>query len=228
MRKLLLTCCLTAFCACNAMAQDAYDLLFDNSTTDNPTMVDSMLIKDFQLDNPVINTIMSRRSIRSYIDKPVEHEKLAAIVKCGINAPSGSNRQPWQIRVVENQELLAQVNEVFKKEFARQILRDRNFKNMFRNAPNIILICTPANGGGEIDAGMLGQNIMLAAQSIGLGTCCLGGIVRFIQTNPKIEFFREALCIPIDYKINYIIAVGYPDETPEAKPRDPSKVVFID
>ena len=68
MRKLLLTCCLTAFCACNAMAQDAYDLLFDNSTTDNPTMVDSMLIKDFQLDNPVINTIMSRRSIRSYID----------------------------------------------------------------------------------------------------------------------------------------------------------------
>ena len=122
MRKLLLTCCLTAFCACNAMAQDAYDLLFDNSTTDNPTMVDSMLIKDFQLDNPVINTIMSRRSIRSYIDKPVEHEKLAAIVKCGINAPSGSNRQPWQIRVVENQELLAQVNEVFKKEFARQIL----------------------------------------------------------------------------------------------------------
>ena len=152
MRKLLLTCCLTAFCACNAMAQDAYDLLFDNSTTDNPTMVDSMLIKDFQLDNPVINTIMSRRSIRSYIDKPVEHEKLAAIVKCGINAPSGSNRQPWQIRVVENQELLAQVNEVFKKEFARQILRDRNFKNMFRNAPNIILICTPANGGGEIDS----------------------------------------------------------------------------
>jgi nitroreductase len=52
--------------------------------------------------------------------------------------------------------------------------------------------------------------------------------VRFIQTNPKIEFFREALGIPIDYKINYIIAVGYPDETPEAKPRDPSKVVFID
>ena len=75
---------------------------------------------------------------------------------------------------------------------------------------------------------MLGQNIMLAAQSIGLGTCCLGGIVRFIQSDPKTEIFREALGIPIDYKINYILAVGYPDETPEAKPRDSSKVMFID
>jgi nitroreductase len=130
--------------------------------------------------------------------------------------------------VVENQELLAQVNEVFKKEFARQILRDRNFKNMFRNAPNIILICTPANGGGEIDAGMLGQNIMLAAHSLGLGTCCLGGVVRFVSSNPKTEFFRDELNIPADYKINYIIAIGYPDESPEAKPRDESKVLFIE
>ena len=130
--------------------------------------------------------------------------------------------------MVENQELLAQVNDVFKQQNAKQVARDKGFKNLFRNAPNIILVCTPAKGGGEIDAGMLGQNIMLAAQSIGLGTCCLGGIVRFIQSDPKTEFFREALGIPIDYKINYILAVGYPDETPEAKPRDSSKVMFID
>ena len=119
-------------------------------------------------------------------------------------------------------------NDVFKQQNAKQVARDKGFKNLFRNAPNIILVCTPAKGGGEIDAGMLGQNIMLAAQSIGLGTCCLGGIVRFIQSDPKTEFFREALGIPIDYKINYILAVGYPDETAEAKPRDPSKVMFIE
>ena len=46
-------------------------------------------------ENEVINTIMARRSIRKYLDKPVEHEKLEVIVKCGINAPSGVNRQPW-------------------------------------------------------------------------------------------------------------------------------------
>ena len=111
--------------------------------------------------------------------------------------------------MVENQELLAQVNDVFKQQNAKQVARDKGFKNLFRNAPNIILVCTPAKGGGEIDAGMLGQNIMLAAQSIGLGTCCLGGIVRFIQSDPKTEFFREALGIPIDYKINYILALSH-------------------
>ena len=228
MKKLFMTCCLTAICACNAMAQEFNDNLFNESIMEDSILVDSMIVDEFPLDNPVTQAIMARRSIRKYLDKPVEHEKLAFLAECGINAPSGSNRQPWFLCVVENQELLAEVNKVFKTINAKQIARDKSFKNMFRNAPNIILVCTPANGGGEIDAGMLGQNIMLAAQSIGLGTCCLGGIVRFIQTNPKIEFFREALCIPIDYKINYIIAVGYPDETPEAKPRDPSKVVFID
>ena len=212
MKKLFLVCCLAAFCTCNAMAQETVD----------STMVDSTAIEALPLDNPVTQAIMARR------DKPVEHEKLAYLVECGINAPSGSNRQPWVLRVVENQELLAQVNDVFKQQNAKQVARDKGFKNLFRNAPNIILVCTPAKGGGEIDAGMLGQNIMLAAQSIGLGTCCLGGIVRFIQSDPKTEFFREALGIPIDYKINYILAVGYPDETPEAKPRDSSKVMFID
>ncbi|MBR5061351.1 MAG: nitroreductase family protein, partial [Prevotella sp.] len=121
------------------------------------------------LSNEVINTIMQRRSIRKYLDKPVEHEKLEALVRCGINAPSGMNRQPWLLRVVESQELISQVNEVYKKANPDQVARDPNFKNMFRNAPNLICICTPTNGGGELDAGLLGENIQLAAVSMGLG-----------------------------------------------------------
>ena len=97
----------------------------------------------------------------------------------------------------------------------------------FRNAPNLICICTPANGGGELDAGLLGENIMLAAQSMGLGTCCLGGPVRFLLSNEKCKFFLDRLDIPADYKLNYIIAIGYPDEQPDAKPRDASKVKYI-
>ena len=177
--------------------------------------------------NPVLNNIMARRSIRKYLDKPVEHEKLEVIVKCGINAPSGANRQPWIVRVVEDQKLIADVTEVYKQENAEQVKRDKDFKNMFRNAPNLICICTPANGGGELDAGLLGENIMLAAQSMGLGTCCLGGPVRFLLSNEKCKFFLDRLDIPADYKLNYIIAIGYPDEQPEAKPRDVSKVKFI-
>ena len=177
--------------------------------------------------NPVLSNIMARRSIRKYLDKPVEHEKLEVVVKCGINAPSGMNRQPWVVRVVENQKLIADVTEVFKTKNPDMVKRDPTFKNMFRNAPNIICVCTPAKGGGELDAGLLGENMMLAAQSLGLGTCCLGGPVRFIKTESEAKFFLDSLEIPEDYQLNYMIAVGYPDEQPEAKPRDAGKVKYI-
>ena len=193
-----------------------------------PTDKISDIEADMQMEvNPVLSNMMARRSIRKYLDKPVEHEKLEVIVKCGINAPSGGNRQPWIIRVVEDQKLIADVTEVFKQQNPEQVTRDKDFKNMFRNAPNLICVCTPANGGGELDAGLLGENMMLAAQSMGLGTCCLGGPVRFLLSNEKCKFFLERLDIPADYKLNYILAIGYPDEQPEAKPRDTSKVKYI-
>ncbi|MCR4583148.1 MAG: nitroreductase [Prevotella sp.] len=178
------------------------------------------------VDNAVVKAIMERRSIRQYLDKPVEHAKLEAVVRCGINAPSGMNRQPWLVRVVEDQQLIAAVNEVYIQENPN-VKNDKSFKNMFRNAPNLICVCTPAKGGGELDAGLLGENIMLAAQSMGLGTCCLGGPVRFLLSNEKARFFIERLDIPADYRLNYIIAIGYPDEQPAAKPRDASKVKYI-
>ena len=193
-----------------------------------PTDKMSDIEADVQMElNPVLSNIMARRSVRKYLDKPVEHEKLELLVRAGINAPSGMNRQPWVIRVVEDQKLIADVTEIYKQVNAEQVNRDKDFKNMFRNAPNLICVCTPAKGGGELDAGLLGENIMLAAQAMGLGTCCLGGPVRFLLSNEKCQFFLDRLDIPEGYKLNYIIAVGYPDEEPDAKPRDGSKVKYI-
>ena len=170
---------------------------------------------DMQMEvNPVLSNMMARRSIRKYLNKPVEHEKLEAIVKCGINAPSGMNRQPWIVRVVEDQKLIADVNQAAER-------------SLFYDAPALICVCTPANGGGELDAGLLGENMMLAASSLGLGTCCLGGPVRFLVSNEKCKFFLDCLDIPADYKLNYILSIGYPNEQPDAKPRDASKVKFI-
>ena len=192
--------------------------------TEKMTDVDADILMEM---NPVLSNIMARRSVRKYLDKPVEHEKLEVIVRAGINAPSGMNRQPWIVRVVEDQQLIADVNEVFKRNNPEQVARDPSFKNMFRNAPNLICVCTPAEGGGELDAGLLGENMMLAAQAMGLGTCCLGGPVRFLNTNADARFFLDRLDIPEGYKLNYILAIGYPDEQPEAKPRDASKVKYI-
>lgn len=176
--------------------------------------------------NEVVNTIMARRSVRKYLDKPVEHSKLETVVKCGVNAPNGMNRQPWAVRVVEDAAWINGATELFKKANPDMVARDKNFKNMFRNAPNVICICTP-KGQGSIDAGLMGENMILAAQSLGLGTCCLGGPVRFLNTSEEAKPYLAKLDIPDGYAISYIIAIGYPDEQPEAKPRDMGKVKFI-
>ena len=160
-------------------------------------------------ENEVINNIMARRSVRKYLDKPVEHEKLEAVALAGINAPSAMNRQNWAVRIIEDQKLMADV------------------KGQTRNAPNLICVCAPTDGRFDLDAGLLGQNMMLAAQSLGLGTCIQTGPIRFLTTDEKAQAFRESLDIPEGYKLLYVIAIGYPGEQPEAKPRDVSKVKYI-
>ena len=159
--------------------------------------------------NPVLSNIMARRSVRKYLDKPVEHEKLQIVAHAGINAPSAMNYQNWAIRIIEDQKLLA------------------NVKDMCRNAPNLICVCAPADGRFDLDAGLLGENMMLAAQSLGLGTCIQTGPIRFLTTDEKAKAFRDSLNIPEGYKLLYVISIGYPDEQPEAKPRDASKIEFI-
>lgn len=177
--------------------------------------------------NAVIENIMSRRSIRKYKDTPVEREKLETIVECGINAPSGMNKQPWVVRVVDNAEYIDGVTEIFKKANPK-MAEDQGFKNMFRNAPSVIFIASPTDGSGQLDCGLLGENIILAAQSLGLGTCCLGGPTAFIQNTPEAAPYLQRLQIPDDYRLLYAIAVGYPDELPEAKTRDAEKVKFVE
>ena len=165
---------------------------------------------DMQMEiNPVLRNIMSRRSVRKYLDKPVEHKKLETVALAGINAPSAMNRQNWAIRIIEDQKLMADV------------------KDMCRNAPNLICVCAPTDGRFDLDAGLLGENMMLAAQSLGLGTCIQTGPIRFLTTDEKAKAFRDSLDIPEGYKLLFVISIGYPDEQPEAKPRDASKIKFI-
>lgn len=177
--------------------------------------------------NPVIEAIMSRRSIRKYKDTPVEREKLQLIAECGVNAPNGMNAQRWEVRIVDNAESIAAISEEYKKANPQLLERDPGFKNMFRNAPAVICVAVPAGDDG-VNAGLLGENIMLAAHSIGLGTVCLGGPVRFLKDSEAGRAFIARLGFSEDYSLLYMIGVGYPDEAPDAKPRDLSKIRFVD
>lgn len=185
-----------------------------------------MMAQETNYANDVVKTIMERRSVRKYLDKQVEHDKLALIAECGVNAPNGMNKQPWEVRIVESKEWIDGVTAEFVKKNEDMAKRDKDFKNMFRNAPNVIVIATP-KGQGQIDAGLMGGNMVIAAKSLGLGTCCLGGPVQFVKNDPSAKSYLEKLDLPDGYEIAYMIAVGYPDEQPQAKPRDMGKIKYI-
>lgn len=175
----------------------------------------------------VVKTIMERRSIRKYKPQPVEREKMQTIVECGVNAPNAMNRQPWEVRVVDNPDFINGVTELYKKEQPK-VAEDPNFKNMFRNAPTVVFIGRDVHSGSaEFDCGLLSENMMLAAQSMGIGSCCLGSPVAFMRSPAAAEYLKK-LGFSEGYELLYCIAFGYPDEAPAAKPRDLTKIKFVE
>lgn len=178
--------------------------------------------------NQVIETIMARRSVRKYLPQPVNRDTMQVILNCGINAPNGQNKQSWAIRIVDNPEFINGLTEVYKKANPKAA-EDPNFRNMFRNAPTVVFIANDiAYDFSQVDCGLLGENMILSAWSMGIGSCCLGGPIRFMKTDPGAAEYLKRLNIPEGYDLLYCIAFGYPDESPAAKPRDASKVMFVE
>ena len=162
--------------------------------------------------NEVIKAILDRRSIRSYTDAPVETDKLETIIHAAINSPSARNLQPWQFTVIRNQALIAEL--------------DRG-ENIFYGAPAIIMISADsASRWAKMDAGMATQTILLAAHSLGLGTCVIGRVMGYLDTPEAAETLAK-LHLPEGYAPLYAITVGYPAVEPEARPRE-LKAEYID
>lgn len=176
--------------------------------------------------NPVIETIMSRRSVRAYEDRAVSRDTMQIITECGINAPNGMNKQEWEIRVVDNPEFINGITELFLKENPDEGKKP-GFKNIFRNAPTVVFIGGPDSTYSGVNCGLLGENMILAAWSMGIGSCCLGGPVRFINSEAGAEYLKQ-LQFSEGYSLIYAIGFGYPAEQPEAKTRDKSKIMYID
>ena len=179
-------------------------------------------------ENAVIETMMARRSIRKYLPHAVGRDTMQVILNCGINAPNGQNKQSWEIRVVDNPDFINGVTEVFKQKNPK-MAEDPNFKNMFRNAPTVVFIANDLSYDcSQIDCGLLGENMILAAQSMGIGSCCLASPTRFMNDTPEAAEYLKKLDFPEGYQLLYCIAFGYPDETPAAKSRKAEKIRFID
>ena len=181
-------------------------------------------------ENPVVEAIMERRSVRKYQDRPVDRDLLMRIAECGINAPNAMNAQQWEVRIVDNKEWIQGMSDLqlsmMDPQMVAQMKADPSFRNAFRNGAALFVVAVKPSPMTFIDAGLMGENIMLAAHSFGLGTCCLGSSARFLNT-PEAAEWLKALQFSEGYEVQYIIAVGYPDEQPQAKPRNKEVIRFI-
>ena len=134
--------------------------------------------------NAVIENIMARRSIRQYKDGPVARETMQTILECGINAPSGQNKQSWEVRVVDNPEVMKEIIGLMAA--ANPQVEPGMIKGCFRGAPTMVFIANdPSYDFSVIDCGLLSQNIMLSGWSLGVGSVCLGSPIRFLRNSPE-------------------------------------------
>ena len=175
--------------------------------------------------NAVVENIMSRRSIRKYKAAPVSRDTLTQIMECGVNAPNGQNKQSWEVRVVDNPELLAQMSEAMGLSH-----QDNEFaKGCLRGAPVMVFIARDLSYDfSAYDCGLMAQNIMLSAWSMGIGSVCLGSPVRFLTDNELCRPYLDKLNFSEGYELSLCVGLGYADESPDAKPRDMGKVAFVD
>lgn len=176
--------------------------------------------------NAVIETIMARRSIRKYKDVPVSRDTLDIIMECGINAPNGQNKQSWEVRIIDSPALMEEMKEAMA---AGHPNMPADFaKGCFRGAPVMVFIARdPSYDFSAYDCGLLAENIMLSAWSLGVGSICLGSPVRFLTDNEACKPQLERLGFSEGYELCLCVGLGYADETPDAKPRKIEKVKYI-
>ena len=167
----------------------------------------------------MIKEIKMRRSIRKYINKPVEDEKINQLLESASLSPSGSNTQPWHFIIV-------------KSELGRQKLAEVSHNQKWMLSSPVFIVCVADircrieedvnvslnedSSQEELkqiirDTSISIGHILLEADNLGLGTCC---VAWFIQ-----EEIRPILNIPDDKYVVGIITLGYANETPKARQR---------
>jgi len=161
----------------------------------------------------VQEAILARRSIRKYSDRPVEPEKLKTVLEAARLAPSAKNEQNWLFIVVQDKEKLADLAEAaYGQKFVAE-------------APAAIIVCATSRrfmACGQptdtMDCSIAMCFILLQAQELGLGTCWLG---RFDADKVK-----KILNIPEEISVIAMTPLGYPAESPAARPRKAAEEVI--
>ena len=166
-------------------------------------------VKNESNGNGMLETIMTRTSIRQYTDQPVEKEKIEAMLRAGMAAPTAVNAQPWHFVVVSDKAKLDELAAANPR------------AGMLKSAPLAIVVCgdmTKAmEGKGRQfwiqDCSAATENILLAAHAQGLGAVWTA----LYPMEERIQPVSEALKLPDTLIPLCTVVIGYPAEQPEPK-----------
>ncbi|MBQ4386366.1 MAG: nitroreductase family protein [Prevotella sp.] len=166
-------------------------------------------VKNESNDNGMLETIMTRTSIRQYTDQPVEKEKIEAMLRAGMAAPTAVNAQPWHFVVVSDKAKLGELAAANPR------------AGMLKSAPLAIVVCgdmTKAmEGKGRQfwiqDCSAATENILLAAHAQGLGAVWTA----LYPMEERMQPVSEALKLPDTLIPLCTVVIGYPAEQPEPK-----------
>lgn len=154
----------------------------------------------------LMQAIRARRSIRSFLDRPVEEEKLLAVLEAGRLAPSARNMQDWKFIVVKD---------AATRRRLAVAARDQKFVGQ---APVVIAACgtsdlvmTCGQPAYAIDVAIAVDHMTLAAAARGLGTCWIGAFYE--------DKVKEILGVPPEIRVVALLPLGYPAEETEPRPR---------
>jgi nitroreductase len=161
-----------------------------------------------------LETILSRRSIRSYTEQPLNDTIYEHLLRAAMAAPSAHNQQPWEFVIIDDRKLLDSIPEFHP------------YSKMLTGAPAAILVCARSKDlkSEEFwpqDCAAATQNILLAATALGLGSVWLG----VYPKESLMKGLRDLLGLPGDIIPFSLVSLGYPEKTKKPSDRyDPARV----
>ena len=165
------------------------------------------------MNNEVLKTIESRRSVRAYKPDRLKDDEVEAIVRAGLYAPSAANQQSWHFTVIRTKEVIDRLSDDIKQtlrnspEKHNQTYGNTEDFHVFYHAPMVVLVSgKEGNMLPMADCSAAIQNMLLAADSLGISSCWIGfTLMHFTDTSKNAAFG-----IPHTHKPMFAAAFGYP------------------
>lgn len=183
--------------------------------------------------NEVLDTIKRRRSTRNFLPTQISGEALAAIIEAGQYAPHGGD-ESWHFTAIQNADILESLNRLAKQyastcgfPWLEDLGRNAAFHSLY-HAPTAILVSGDDPGVcSEADTAAATQNLLLAAESLGISSCWAYFPTQAFLTEEGAAM-REALGVPEGYRVYSAVMLGYSAGEPVAPPsRKPGTVTYI-